>query len=101
LRSEIAQRVATREDASTIEADLVARYGDKIRALPPGGDPRWVIGAAALGAMIVGMLAIVGTVRRRGRRAVPAPIPQPASAEALDAYADRLDDELADLADLD
>lgn len=97
LRSEIQQRLAAREPASAIEADLVARYGDKLRALPPGGDPRWVIGIAALGAMIVSMLAIVGTVRRRGRRpAPPPPIPPLSSAESL-AYADRLDDELAEL----
>jgi cytochrome c-type biogenesis protein CcmH/NrfF len=91
LRAEIHQRLA-RETAASIEGDLVHRYGDKIRALPEGGDPRWIIGVTLVGASVLGLLAIGAFVRRRRVPDVAAP-----SSGALlleGEYAERLDEEL-------
>jgi cytochrome c-type biogenesis protein CcmH len=91
LRLEIESRVAAGEPADAIEADLVQRYGDRIRALPAGADPRWMIGVAATIAALLGLawVAIVG--RRRVRH--PAQTATPGDPD--DPYLDRLDDELA------
>lgn len=40
LRDEIERRLATGEPALQIEDDLVARYGEKLRAVPRDSDPR-------------------------------------------------------------
>ena len=37
LRAEIRTRVAAGEDVPTIEADLVQRYGERVRAVPTAG----------------------------------------------------------------
>ncbi|MFW5925864.1 MAG: cytochrome c-type biogenesis protein [Myxococcota bacterium] len=103
LRREIRTRLGRGESAEAIEADIVARYGDRIRAVPED---------SPLSAVAAGMLTLVGIAgiavlflglrwRRRSaaaRRddAEPGPAPtEPASPErhALDA---RLDAELRD-----
>jgi cytochrome c-type biogenesis protein CcmH len=91
LRAEIRDRLARRETTASIEGDLVRRYGAKIRALPEGGDPRWIIGATAAGASVLALVAI-GWFVRRSR----VPLGAPLSSEALfeGEYAERLDDEL-------
>jgi cytochrome c-type biogenesis protein CcmH/NrfF len=91
LRAEIRERLARREPAASIEGDLVRRYGNKIRALSDGGDPRWLIGVIAVGASVLALVAIGAFVRRRRVPHVAAP-----SSEGLfdDEYAERLDDEL-------
>lgn len=40
LRAEIHRRLQAGESASAVEAALIARYGDSIRAAPPGRDSR-------------------------------------------------------------
>jgi cytochrome c-type biogenesis protein CcmH/NrfF len=92
LRAEIHDRLARREPTTSIEADLVRRYGDKIRALPEGRDPRWIIGTAAGGGAVLGLLALVWFVRRRRAPREEAPVWSEAVFEGE--YAERLDDEL-------
>lgn len=68
LRAEIATRLAAGELPAAIEAGLVARYSERIRALPPDGVPRWIIGAllvAALAATSIGIVYYLRAVRRR------------------------------------
>jgi len=91
LRTEIRERLARRETPAAIEDDLVQRYGDKIRALPEGSDPRWIVGTIASGAVLLALVGLGWFVRRRR-----APRRAPLTNEALfeGEYAERLDDEL-------
>jgi len=91
LRAEIHERLAADEPVASIERDLVERYGERIRALPEHGDPRWIIGAAAASVSMLSLIAIAVVVRRRRVRPTALPLAAPV---ADDAYADRLDDEL-------
>ncbi|MBS1123612.1 MAG: uncharacterized protein H6Q90_5840 [Deltaproteobacteria bacterium] len=91
LRAEIRDRLAHREAAASIEDDLVRRYGAKIRAVPEGSDPRWMIGAIAGGAGLLGLVALGWFVRRRR---VPRIDPVSSATVFEGEYAERLDDEL-------
>ena len=96
LRDEIARRVRRGESAAAIEADLVARYGERIRAVPAGSDDRTTTGVA-VGGFALAVLACVLVARRwvragRARPEVVAPVSDPA-------LEDRLDDELDGLED--
>ncbi len=66
LRAEIHRRLLAGDEPAAIEADLVARYGDTIRAAPKGRDSRTdfavVLSAAAVGAAVAAVLYF----RRRG-----------------------------------
>ena len=89
LRVEIRSRIGAGERAAAIEADMVRRYGEGIRALPPGRDPRWLVGLAPGLALVV----VLFVLRRRVRRSSMV-----ASPTVLDlAYEDRLDDELREV----
>lgn len=88
LRREVESRLAGGEPAEAIEASIVARYGERIRALPPGHDPRWAIGVVAL----AGSVLVFGLATARLRRRDPVPV---ADAVETEAQAARLDDELA------
>lgn len=98
LRDEIEKRVAGGKSTGAVEADLVGRYGPRIRALP---NPRvFTIGiATVLAGVGLAGLALLVRVRawRRprqvgGREAkTDAATPEP----PRDAYDDRLDHELA------
>lgn len=95
LRGEIEERLASGESAAAIEADMVERFGQRVRALPTEGQlSASMFVAAAAGVAAAGALAF--TVRRwlqRGQvQARKAPIEGP-----RDAYDDRLDDALAEL----
>lgn len=96
LRAEIERRLLSGEAAAAIEDDIVARYGERIRAMPKGREPLHQLAAvlAAMTALAAGGLFFVV----RGWRArVPAAQPQPPSCEredALDDYDARLDAEL-------
>jgi len=95
LRREIRARLLAGETAEAIEDDLVARYGDRIRALPrgqEGGSPTVVAGLGILAA--IAAVALIAMVRRWLRAsAVPPPAP-PAGVGKEDAYDRLLDDEL-------
>lgn len=96
LRTEIDARIARGEPAASIEDDLVNRYGEKIRALPEGGDPRWIVGATAASVAVLSLVALGWFVRRRrGATVTAAAVPTAALYEGE--YAERLDDELLEI----
>jgi cytochrome c-type biogenesis protein CcmH len=95
LRLEIATRLAQGESGEAIEGDFALRYGEKIRAVPAGADPRMEI-VAGVGLL---MLLSVGGLFLLGRRFVTRAKAErdPAGAEpivARDAYDADLDAEL-------
>lgn len=56
LREEIRGRLIAHETPEAIETDMVSRYGDRIRAVPKGGDPRLPLGLLTVGlALLVGV----------------------------------------------
>ena len=92
LRAEIGRRLAAGEPPAQVERELIERYGEEMRALPRGHDPRWMLGGIAALAVAAGMVVVV-QVGRRFRRAVPPETARPLAPEE----SDRLDDELAQL----
>ena len=93
LRREIERRVRRGEPTDAIEADLVARYGPRIRAMPHPDAYSGAIAAAALlaGLGAVGLALLVRRWRRGGLEA-----PRSATS-AIDAYDERLDADLEEL----
>jgi cytochrome c-type biogenesis protein CcmH len=97
LRREIRKRLRAGESADAIQASLVARYGEKILAVPPGSPLKTLATLLALGMVGAGAGALLMLKRWRGRTLAPAGGPTPGKADAqLDA---RLDDELRALDD--
>lgn len=102
LRAEISARLQAGEPAAAIEDDLVRRYGERIRALPASGDPRWIMVAAVAALAGMGLYALSRLVRRSAAPRVPAgrvgELPVVASererARQL-AYEQQLEDELS------
>jgi cytochrome c-type biogenesis protein CcmH len=95
LRVEIRERLEAGEARESIEADLVARFGQGVLADPsslPGGRIA-VLVPAALG--LAGLVSIAWFLRRSTRRAAAAETPSAPPPD--DALADRLEDELARL----
>lgn len=95
LRHEIEGRAASGETTTAIEADLVGRYGERIRAMPKSGAFSNAL-VLALDAGILALAALVVVLRRwrRAGRDEERPTETP-----RDAYDARIDDELAQLAD--
>lgn len=87
VRAEIRSRVARGDAITQIEQDLVARYGEKVRALPRAGflDPYGIallVGSGlALAALVV--LGRRRLVRSRGRAPAPARAATAADREQL------------------
>lgn len=76
LRDEIDHRLAGGEPVSAIEGDLVARYGERIRAVPRAGFLD-AIGLGVLGVLAASAIGLVALGRRWVRRAAaPAPDPE-------------------------
>jgi cytochrome c-type biogenesis protein CcmH len=100
LRTEIKQRLGAGEPAAKIEDDLAARYGEKIRAVPRGEDPRVALPVIVGGAMGLAMLLLVwvgiGWLRRQRVDAQPAQPPHDVNKQ-LD---EQLDKELEHLSDV-
>ncbi|MCC6556429.1 MAG: cytochrome c-type biogenesis protein CcmH [Polyangiaceae bacterium] len=93
LRAEIRRRLLAGEAPEAIEADLVARHGERMRALQPGSS----LGSVALGVAGLSLAAgaaLLALVRRwASRRAAPAGSPAPDAAPAAgDAWEARLDE---------
>lgn len=91
LRDELRARVARGESSDAITEDLVARYGERVLAIPSGieGTAFGVLSAIALAGVALGLAQ-----KRRSRAIVlPPPAPAPTSTE-LDA---RLEKALAEL----
>lgn len=100
LRAEIAQRLTRGEKAAAIEDDLAARYGEKIRAVPRGEDPRQalpLIVGSSMGVAAIWLLWLGVSWLRRSR----ASSPTPTSAEGQgQQYDKQLDEELEHLSDV-
>lgn len=92
LRREIRTRLKSGESPDQVEADLVARYGPRLRAVPDRVplETAALFGWLALGAAGAGLAALL--LRWRSRRALPA-VSEPAN-PARDVLDDRLDAEL-------
>lgn len=73
LRVEIDGRVARGESAAAIEEDMVARYGERVRAVPKGAEPRGAITIVGGLAVLASFLGMLGLVRRWARRKRSAP----------------------------
>lgn len=99
LRTEIRQRLERGESGASIEDDLAARYGEKIRAVPKGKDPRRIIPFITAIATLSSLVGL-GFVLRKWLRRGQTNLAQPALATGttlvpVDDYETRLDDELA------
>lgn len=114
LRKEIRQRLMRGESQASIEQDMVARYGEKIRAVPEGksltGMGVWLsvlFGVAGIGAAAL----VVRWVRKGPPRNPPgdggagagdsprSTGDEPAKSAKRDEWDERLDDELRDVDD--
>jgi len=97
LRHEIETRVAQGEKNAAIEADLVSRYGPKIRALPREGALQLVLAVAAVLVIAAGAWGAsrVRAWRRTSDDEVRAATP--VRERLVDDYDARIDAELADL----
>jgi cytochrome c-type biogenesis protein CcmH len=95
LRSEVHARLAHHERPQAIEDDLAARYGEAIRALPRGRDPRVGLAATVILAVLGLGVVLAGILRRWVAR--PEPHAAPFLPAPRDAFDDRLDEELRDI----
>ncbi|WP_394839652.1 cytochrome c-type biogenesis protein CcmH [Pendulispora rubella] len=94
LRTEIHGRLDQGESVETIEEDLVARYGERIRAIPKGRDPRVAVTFASASVMLLSAIGLLWLWRRWTR---PRTAPAAPRAVRHDEYDARLDDELREL----
>lgn len=97
LRREIHARLSAGEPSLAIEDDLARRYGENIRAVPRGRDPRATLPFVLSIAMALSVLALVWAgrkwLRRGGTTHEAAAEPVLRTADGLE-YDARLDDEL-------
>ncbi len=95
LRPEIRERLRRGEPSAAIEARLVARYGDRIRAGPENHDTRTSVVVGVGVAMLAAVLALAYAVRRWTRSsASTTQVAAPTSSGERDDYDARLDEEL-------
>jgi cytochrome c-type biogenesis protein CcmH len=94
LRLEVHDRLAAGETADAIERDFVARYGERVRAVPAGRDTRQDIVYFSSAFALASAIGL-GLLLRRWRRSADLAPPRPTSPR--DAYDDRVDAELRDL----
>ncbi len=97
LRVEIRRRLTAGESSQAIEDDLALRYGEAVRAVPRGEEPRGTMALVVTVALLVSVLGVVFL----GRRWVRTPLPRASVRPSLagDAYDARLEAELKALAD--
>lgn len=103
LRGEVGKRLKAGEPAAQIEDDLAARYGERIRAVPRGEDPRVALPVIVGGSMALAVvwLAWIGLGwLKRNRSAAIAPATPSTRSESREAYDEQLDDELKHLSDV-
>ncbi len=99
LRDEIRTRVTRGERADAIEDDLAARYGERIRAVPRGRDPRAHVVVLVALAMAAALVLLARTMRRWSTPPTRAHDRTDATLRPRDDTDRRLDDELARLDD--
>lgn len=94
LRGEVHARLQGGASVREVEADLVERYGERIRAIPAGSDPRRGLGLSTVVVVLgAGGLLLLRFVRRVRRARLELP---PPARVGLERYDQRLDDELAE-----
>jgi len=99
LRAEIRERLLRGEPGAAIEDDLASRYGERIRAVPRGHDPRSAVPMLVGAGMLLSAIGLALLLRRWSRPRPPlAPPPAPSPLRgAPDDYDARLDEELRQL----
>lgn len=95
LRHEVEDRIGRGESADAVEADLVGRYGAKMRALP--NKESLGVTITALFAVFAASAIALGFYVRRLRASAKSSASQPAGPAVRDALDERLDAELYDL----
>jgi cytochrome c-type biogenesis protein CcmH len=95
LRAEIHRRLKAGEPAASIEADFVRRYGERIRAMPPG-NPLGKTAVVVLAAIAAAGLMLIAIVRRWVKRQGVADAATAARTDApeRDEWDDKLDEQL-------
>lgn len=99
LRTEVRARLRAGESAAAIEQDFVVRYGERVRALPAGHDPRVALGLLSAG-LVISAGALMARAVSRWRRAADAGTGSVGAAEdaaSRDDYDARIDEELREL----
>ena len=98
LRGEVDARLRAGQTPTQVEASLVERYGERVRAVPRDHDSRGYVLALVAIAMVAAAVLLVRATRRwsRGASAAPTPPPGRGPRDALD---ERLDEELRALSD--
>ncbi|MFO0650835.1 MAG: cytochrome c-type biogenesis protein CcmH [Polyangiales bacterium] len=96
LRAEVDARLRAGQSPAQVEARLVARYGERVRAVPRDHDPRGYVLALVAVAMAVAAGVLLRATRRWSRPAATAAAPATVPRDALD---ERLDEELRALED--
>ncbi len=99
LRAEVRARLRAGESAAAIEQDFVARYGERVRALPAGHDPRVALGLLSAG-LVISAGALMARAVSRWRRAADVGTESVGGAEdaaSRDDYDARIDEELREL----
>jgi cytochrome c-type biogenesis protein CcmH len=94
LRLEVRTRLAAGELPAAIEDDFASRFGEKVRAVPRGREPRGSMFLVAIGALVAAAIGL-GLLVRRWRH-TPLDAPRAAS-EPRDAFDERIDAELREL----
>ena len=98
LRTEISSRLERGEPAMAVEDDMAARFGERIRAVPRGRDPRMSIVAFVAISMLLSALGLVWVAPRWVAKK-PDAVNSPAlgispSGDGADPYGAQLDAEL-------
>jgi len=95
LRKEIRERLASGEPSEAIEDDFALRYGERIRAVPKGRDPRTTVPVLIGALMLFGALGLVALGRRWTRRsATTSRVEDAFERPVADDYDGELEDEL-------
>lgn len=101
LRREIRKRLRAGETTEQIEASIVARYGERILAVPPGNPLKDVAAGLVLAVLAAGGIAGMLLVRWRNRSGTPesgsSKKPDGGKPKDRDEWDDRLDRELEKL----
>jgi len=95
LRLEVRKRLAAGESPEAVEDDFASRYGERVRAVPKGRDPRGSMFLAVTGVLVAAGLGLAALVRRWRRTTIDtatAPV-----SEGRDPLDERIDAELREL----
>jgi cytochrome c-type biogenesis protein CcmH len=94
LKKEIRSRLAAGESAEAIEASIVARHGEKVRAVPKGSPLGKTASLLLISMVVAGVGAGYLLVRWRRRSAAAAILEREAEGPTDDAARDRYDQEI-------